>query len=100
MKNSTIVKTLILTSILLPLFWYFTWVMIKITIIISLMCLFGYIVFSLADCLEDYYYPMIKKEYNLFYNLGRFFKWLDSKPRVIKPSKKEWRTPDDWDGEL
>jgi hypothetical protein len=100
MKNSTIVKTLILSSILLPLFWYFTWVMIKITIIISLMCLFGYILFSLVDCLEEYGDPMIKKEYNLFYNLGRFFKWLDSKPRVIKPSKKEWRTPDDWDGEI
>ena len=100
MKNSTIVKTLILSSILLPLFWYFTWVMIKITIIISLMCLFGYILFSLVDCLEQYDYPMIKKEYNLFYNLGRFFKWLDSKPRVIKPSKKEWRTPDDWDNEI
>lgn len=100
MKNSTIVKTLILSSILLPLFWYFTWVMIKITIIISLMCLFGYIVFSLVDCLEEYDYPMIKKEYNLFYNLGRFFKWLDSKPRVIKPTKKKWRTPDNWDNEI
>ena len=100
MKNSTIVKTLILSSILLPLFWYFTWVMIKITIIISLMCLFGYILFSLVDCLEQYDYPMIKKEYNLFYNLGRFFKWLDSKPKIIKPSKKEWRTPDDWDNEI
>jgi hypothetical protein len=100
MKNSTIVKTLILSSILLPLFWYFTWVMIKITIIISLMCLFGYILFSLVDCLEQYDYPMIKKEYNLFYNLGRFFKWLDSKPRVIKPTKKKWRTPDNWDNEI
>jgi hypothetical protein len=100
MKNSTIVKTLILSSILLPLFWYFTWVMIKITIIISLMCLFGYILFSLVDCLEQYDYPMIKKEYNLFYNLGRFFKWLDSKPKIIKPSKKKWRTPDNWDNEI
>jgi hypothetical protein len=43
---------------------------------------------------------MIKKEYNLFYNLGRFFKWLDSKPRVIKPTKKKWRTPDNWDNEI
>jgi hypothetical protein len=64
------------------------------------MCLFGYILFSLVDCLEEYDYPMIKKEYNLFYNLGRFFKWLDSKPRVIKPTKKKWRTPDNWDNEI
>jgi hypothetical protein len=25
---------------------------------------------------------------------------LDSKPRIIKPSKKNWRTPDNWDNEI
>lgn len=100
MKNSTIAKIITICGIVSPLFWYFTGVMLEISFILLILGVFTYIILSIVDCLVDYDYPIIKKEYNIFYNLGRFFRWLDSKPRIVKPTKKNWRTPDNWDGEI
>jgi hypothetical protein len=43
---------------------------------------------------------LIPHEYNIFHKISEFYEWIDSKPKIIKPSKKKWRTPDDWDGEV
>jgi hypothetical protein len=100
MKNSTIAKIITICMILSPLFWYFTIIMIYIMIILITLCLLFYLSFSFIECLDDYDYPTIKKEHNIFFHIGRFFRWLDSKPRIVKPTKKKWRTPDDWDNEI
>lgn len=104
MKNSTIAKIITICGIVSPLFWYFTGVMLEISFILLILGVFTFIItfiiLSIVDCLEDYDYPIIKKEYNIFYNLGRFFRWLDSKPRIVKPTKKNWRTPDNWENEI
>lgn len=100
MKNSTIAKIITICMILSTLFWYFTGVMLKIFLHLSIICVLAYIILSFLDCLEDYDYPMITKKYNIFFHIGRFFRWLDSKPRIVKPTKKKWRTPDNWGNEI
>jgi hypothetical protein len=100
MKNSTIVKIITICGIVSPLFWYFTGVMLEISFVLLIVGVLTYMILSSFDCLDNYDYPIIKKEYNIFYNLGRFFRWLDSKPRIVKPTKKNWRTPDNWDNEI
>lgn len=101
MKNSTIAKILLICGALFPLFKFFTLIIVEIFLALSIICVFAYIILSFLDTfLFNYDYSMIKKEHNIFYQIGRFLKWLDSKPRIIKPSKKNWRSPDNWDSEV
>ena len=97
MKNSTIVKILLILSVLIPLFWYFTQIIIQFTIILSVAALLVYLILSALDYGNEY---AIKKEYNVFIKISHFFRWLDSKPKIIKPSKKKWRSPEDWENEI
>lgn len=100
MKNSTLINIVLFGGIIGWLLYLFTYVMVLILISLISACLFVYIATAFIECLDDYDYPMITKEYNIFFHIGRFFRWLDSKPRIIKPTKKNWRTPDNWDNEI
>lgn len=73
--------------------------MLQIFIGIFLVILLIYLIFSFLDYVNDDC-EFIEEKHNIFHIFGRLFKWADSKPRIIKPSKKDWRTPEDWDSEV
>lgn len=97
MKNSTLVIMIIIVSITSIMFYYFTKIMTIITITLLSVCFLFYLVACLLDYDDDVF---INSDYNIFILIGRFFKWLDSKPRLIKPLKKKWVLPDDWNNEI
>jgi len=97
MKNSTLINIVLFGSIIGVLLYFFTFVITIILISTTIVLLLHYII----TCMIEYKYEdSIPHKYNIFIKIGKFYKWLDSKPRIIKPSKKNWRTPDNWDNEI
>lgn len=97
MKNSTLINIVVFGGIIGWLLYLFTYVMTLILITLIIAALLLYII----SCIIDYTSKeIISLEYNIFHIIGRFYKWVDSKPKIIKPTKKNWRTPDNWDNEI
>lgn len=97
MKNSTLVKIIIIGLILGVLLYKNYKMVLGISIITILLFSIVYLVFCAIDYGE---FDVIDEKYNIFYIIGGFFRWLDSKPKVIKTPKKYWRAPEDWDKEI
>lgn len=96
MKNSTLINIVVFGGIIGWLLYLFTFVVavILISLIVALL-------FYLICCGIEYEYEdFIPHEYNIYIKIGKFYEWVDSKPKMIKPSKKNWRTPEDWNGEV
>jgi hypothetical protein len=97
MKNSTLILTTIMLGIITTLSILFT----KVMVILSILAIAILIMFYLISCIADYDDEVfVKKKYNILLIIKRFFEWVDSKPRIIKQSKKKWRAPDNWDSEI
>lgn len=97
MKNSTLINIVLFGGIIGWLLYLFTFVMTIILIVLIIVALLFYIVI----CGVEYRYEdIITHEYNIFHIIGRFYKWIDSKPKIIKPTKKNWRAPEDWERDI
>ena len=97
MKNSTLILTTIMLGIITTLSILFTKVMVILSILAIAILLFFYLISCIADYDDEVF---VKKKYNILLIIKRFFEWVDSKPRIIKQSKKKWRAPDNWDSEI
>lgn len=97
MKNSTLINILIFGSIFGWLFFLFTDIML---ILLSILTASVFIIYITGCIVEFHREDAIKHKYNIIVQISRFYKWIDSKPKIIKTSKKNWRIPDNWDGEI
>jgi len=97
MKNSTLILTIFILGIITTLSILFT----KIMVILSIIAIGVLIMLYLISCIADYDDEVfVKNKYNILLIIKRFFEWVDSKPRIIKQSKKKWRATDNWDSEI
>ena len=98
MKNSTLLLLICLSIVIGALCYKFT--SIIITFLPFFVIIFGvyYIISTLTDEIlnVNYRHRIIPVKYNIFSYIGKFFRWLDTKPYIIKHLKKDSRTPDDW----
>jgi len=103
MKNSTLLIILFIASIFGVLSYLYPIVMFQILIMGLSILLLSYLIVCLVEY-SDGMYGAIEPKYNIFRiifgSVSNFFKWLDSKPNLIKPSKKNWRAPEDWQDEI
>ena len=101
MKNSTLVIILFIASIFGVLSYLYPVVMFQTLIIGLSILLLAYLFLCLVEYSDS---EIIKPKYNIFRiifgSVSNFFNWLDSKPNLIKPSKKNWRAPEDWKDEI
>jgi hypothetical protein len=92
MKNSTLIILIMILSLISTLIYYLPYVFAFILVIVFII----YLILGVIN--------IIPKKYNIFHVIINiivsFFKWVDSKPRIIKPLKKNWRTPENWDSEV
>lgn len=105
MKNSTLVIILFIASIFGVLSYIYPIVMFQVLIMGLAALLLGYLFVCLVEYGDpDEYVSFIGRKYNILRiitgSVSNFFKWLDSKPTLIKPSKKSWRVPEDWNNEV
>jgi ABC-type bacteriocin/lantibiotic exporter with double-glycine peptidase domain len=97
MKNSTLINIVLFGSIIGTLLYFFTKIMSVILISLIIISLLFYIL----TCIIEYRYEdLIPHEYNIFHKISEFYEWIDSKPKLIKPSKKKWRAPDNWEDNI
>lgn len=99
MKNSTLINIVVFGGIIGWLLYLFTFVMTIILIVLIIVALLFYII----TCIIEYgngYEDLIPDEYNIFVKISEFYEWIDSKPKIIKPTKKNWRAPEDWEGDI
>lgn len=99
MKNSTLINIVVFGGIIGWLLYLFTFVVAVILISLIIVALLFYII----TCINEYgngYEDLIPYEYNIFVKISEFYEWIDSKPKIIKPTKKNWRAPEDWEGDI
>lgn len=97
MKNSTLINILLISGGYGYLYYLFPYVMG----IIFLALLIVFFIFYFVGCMIEYEYEdLIKHKYNFLVQISKFYKWVDSKPRIIKPSKKNWRAPNNWEKDI
>ena len=101
MKNSTLVIILFIASI----FGVLSYIYPIVTFQVLAALLLAYLFVCLVEyCDRDEYVSFIKWKYNILRiitgSVSNFFKWLDSKPTLIKSSKNSWRVPEDWNNEV
>ena len=97
MKNSTLINIVVFGGIIGWLLYLFVYVMVLILISLIIITLLFYII----TCIIEYgYEDLIPHEYNIFVKISEFYEWIDSKPKIIKPTKKNWRAPEDWERDI
>lgn len=99
MKNSTLINIVVFGGIIGWLLYLFTFVVAVILIALITVALLFYIITCIIEY-KDGYEDLIPHEYNIFVKISEFYEWIDSKPKIIKPTKKNWRAPEDWEGDI
>ena len=99
MKNSTLINIVVFGGIIGWLLYLFTFVVAVILIALITVALLFYIITCIFEY-KDGYEDLIPYEYNIFVKISEFYEWIDSKPKIIKPTKKNWRAPEDWEGDI